>query len=105
MPPPPSPASTDRARRHFTVLDGSLLRKLRREHSLSRQELAGKAGVSAETVARLERQPHSPCRCRTLARLALALGEQPAAIAAGLTASPDELAASGSPAEARAHGG
>lgn len=32
------------------------------------------------TVARLERQPAAPCRCRTLGRLAGALGEDPACL-------------------------
>jgi transcriptional regulator with XRE-family HTH domain len=88
LPPPPAGSGTPRARRHFTVLDGSLLRQSRREHGLSRQELADHAGISAETVAKLERQPHSHCRTRTLARLARALGEHPATLAPGLTARP-----------------
>ena len=37
-----------------------------------------RAGISPATVARLERQPAAPCRCRTLGRLAAALGEDPA---------------------------
>jgi transcriptional regulator with XRE-family HTH domain len=71
---PPSPD------RWFTVLDGVRLRQLRREHGLSAAELAGKAGVGPSTVTRLESQPTSPCRGRTLGRLAAALGEQPDAI-------------------------
>jgi transcriptional regulator with XRE-family HTH domain len=64
-------------RRWFTVLDGHRLRRLRRQRGLSREQLAGRAGISPATVARLERQPAAPCRCRTLGRLAAALGEEP----------------------------
>jgi transcriptional regulator with XRE-family HTH domain len=61
-----------------TTVDGTRLRQARREHALSRAELAGTAGISVATLARLERQPRTRCRGRTLARLALALGEDPA---------------------------
>jgi DNA-binding XRE family transcriptional regulator len=61
-----------------TTVDGTRLRQARRDHALSRAELAGAAGISVDTLARLERQPRTRCRCRTLARLALALGEDPA---------------------------
>jgi len=60
------------------VLDGQRLRQLRRQHGLSQQDLADQAGLSLTTVARLERQPRTPCRGRTLARLAAVLGEHPA---------------------------
>jgi DNA-binding XRE family transcriptional regulator len=60
------------------VLDGQRLRQLRRQHGLSQQDLADQAGISLTTVARLERQPRTPCRGRTLARLAAVLGEHPA---------------------------
>jgi transcriptional regulator with XRE-family HTH domain len=63
-----------------TVLDGQRLRQLRTQHGLSREKLAGLAGVSLTTVARLEAQPRASCRSRTLARLAAALGESPAVI-------------------------
>jgi DNA-binding XRE family transcriptional regulator len=71
------------ARPQVYVLDGQRLRLLRREHGLSQETLAYQAGVSPATVARLERQSRASCRGRTLARLALALGEQAAAISAG----------------------
>jgi transcriptional regulator with XRE-family HTH domain len=64
-------------RRWFTVLDGHRLRRLRRQRGLSREQLADRAGISPATVARLERQRSAPCRCRTLGRLARALGEEP----------------------------
>jgi DNA-binding XRE family transcriptional regulator len=64
-----------------TVLDGERLRQLRRQRGLSQEKLADRAGVSLTTVARLERQRSPSCRCRTLARLAAALGEHPATIA------------------------
>jgi transcriptional regulator with XRE-family HTH domain len=63
-----------------TVLDGQRLRQLRTQRGLSQEELAGLAGVSLTTVARLESQHRASCRSRTLARLATALGEQPSAI-------------------------
>lgn len=60
------------------ILDGHLLRQLRRQRGLSQAELADQAGISLTTVARLERQPHAPCRGWTLGRLARAVGENPA---------------------------
>jgi transcriptional regulator with XRE-family HTH domain len=63
-----------------TVLDGTRLRQLRREHGLSQEQLASRARISLATVARLERQPEAKCRGRTLARLAAALDEPPGAI-------------------------
>jgi transcriptional regulator with XRE-family HTH domain len=61
-------------------LDGHRLRQLRRQHGLSQEKLADRAGISLTTMARLERQHRSPCRTRTLARLAAALGEHPASL-------------------------
>jgi transcriptional regulator with XRE-family HTH domain len=61
-------------------LDGQQLRHLRQQRGLSQEKLAGDAGVSLATVTRLERQACAPCRGRTLARLAGALGEDPVAI-------------------------
>jgi predicted transcriptional regulator len=72
-------ASTTEKRpaRSWTVtLDGTRLRELRCERGLSRSKLAGLAGISEATVARLERQARTSCRGRTLARLAAALDEQ-----------------------------
>ncbi len=63
-----------------TVLDGQRLRQLRHERALSQEKLACLAGLSPATVARLERLPRPLCRGRTLARLAAALGEPPAAL-------------------------
>jgi transcriptional regulator with XRE-family HTH domain len=74
------PAAPRPASAWTTVLDGQRLRQLRREQGLSRQELAARAGISPGTVARLERGPRPACRGRTLARLAAALGEPPAAL-------------------------
>jgi transcriptional regulator with XRE-family HTH domain len=73
-----SPART--ADRWFTVVDGARLRQLRHQHGLSAAELAGRAGLGLSTVLRLERQPWGSCRTRTLARLAAALGQSPAAL-------------------------
>jgi DNA-binding XRE family transcriptional regulator len=63
-----------------TVLDGARLRRLRHLRGMSQERLASHAGISLTTVARLESQSCAPCRCRTLGRLAAALGEHPAAI-------------------------
>jgi DNA-binding XRE family transcriptional regulator len=71
------------AQRWTTVLDGERLRQLRQQHGLTQEKLADLAGVSLTTMARLERQDRSPCRSWTLGRLAAALNETPAAIAAG----------------------
>jgi DNA-binding XRE family transcriptional regulator len=79
IPPAPIPARNT-AQRWTTVLDGQRLRQLRRQHGLSQEKLADRAGISLTTVARLERQSRPPCRGRTVARLAAALGEHPAAI-------------------------
>jgi transcriptional regulator with XRE-family HTH domain len=64
----------------ITALDGQRLRQLRRQRGLSQETLADRAGISIATVVRLERYPHPSCQGRTLARLASALGEHPAAI-------------------------
>ena len=65
------------SRRWFTVADGQRLRRLRNQRGLSQEQLASHAAISPATVARLERQPAAPCRCRTLGRLAAVLGEDP----------------------------
>jgi DNA-binding transcriptional regulator YiaG len=65
---------------HTFLLDGHLLRQLRRDRGLSQEELADQAGISLTTVARLERQPRAACRGWTLGRLASAVGENPAAL-------------------------
>ena len=75
---------TGRGDRWIAVIDGQRLRELRRQQALSQVELAKLAGVSAHTVSKLERQPASCCRTRTLARLAAALGESPSAITASM---------------------
>jgi transcriptional regulator with XRE-family HTH domain len=69
-----------RAQRWTTALDGLKLRQLRRQHGLSQEKLADRAGTSPTTMARLERQHQARCRPYTLARLAAALGEHPASI-------------------------
>lgn len=74
--------SASLAGRWTTVIYGHRLRQLRRERELSQVELAGKAGLSLTTVARLERHPRVSCRSRTLSRLAAALGEDPSSLTA-----------------------
>ena len=70
-----SPPATQR---WTTAVNGARLRHLRRQRGLSQEQLADRAGISLTTMRRLERQPAAPCRCRTLGRLAAALGEDPA---------------------------
>jgi DNA-binding XRE family transcriptional regulator len=92
-----STAATCPGRPWTATLDGRRLRQLRREHSLSQEQLAHRAGISLTTVARLERQIEAPCRGWTVARLAAALGQQPttliAASARPYAASPRSRAA------------
>lgn len=74
-----------RSRRWTSLIDGNHLRNARRQHGLTRDQLARNAGISPATIARLERHTRTACRSRTLARLATALGKQPA----DLTPEPD----------------
>jgi DNA-binding XRE family transcriptional regulator len=76
--PNPNGEPTRSAQAQRFILDGQQLRHLRRQCGLSQEELAGQAGLSVTTIARLERQASAPCRGRTLGRLARALGEHPA---------------------------
>jgi transcriptional regulator with XRE-family HTH domain len=71
------PATRPAAQRWTTAIDGVRLRHLRHRQGLSLEQLASQAGISLTTVRRLERQPAASCRCRTLGRLAAALGEEP----------------------------
>jgi DNA-binding XRE family transcriptional regulator len=57
----------------WAVVDGERLRKLRRQHRLTQQELADKAGVSLWTVGSLERRQGGRCRNLTAALLAVGL--------------------------------
>jgi transcriptional regulator with XRE-family HTH domain len=52
---------------------GTKVRRLRGELLLTQEELADAAGVTVETVNRIENGHHQP-RARTMARLARALG-------------------------------
>jgi DNA-binding XRE family transcriptional regulator len=81
-PRPPAPAGPGggTTRRWMVIIDGQLLRQLRRQRGLSQEMLADRAGISTATVGRLERCDRPSCRGRTLARLAAVLGEHPAAI-------------------------
>ena len=74
----PQAPTASPGQRWTALLDGHRLRQARRQHHLSQEQLAAKAGISLSTMQRLERQPAAPCRCRTLGRLAAALGEDPA---------------------------
>jgi transcriptional regulator with XRE-family HTH domain len=79
---------SNRAQRWTIIADGQRIRELRRQCGLAQAELAALAGVSLNTVARPERQHRTACRTRTLARIAAALGEPPAAIAAVILGDP-----------------
>jgi DNA-binding XRE family transcriptional regulator len=72
----------DRALRWLTAVDGQQIRHLRRQQGMARKELAGLAGISPDTLARLERERGARCRTRTLARLAAAPGQHPATMIA-----------------------
>jgi DNA-binding XRE family transcriptional regulator len=78
MPVPAGSGGTRPVQPWTTVLDGQRLRQLRHKNGLSQEGLADQAGLSLATIARLERSLLPNCRCRTLARLAAALGERPA---------------------------
>jgi transcriptional regulator with XRE-family HTH domain len=78
---PAVPVGTDNpAQRWFVAVDGLRVRQLRRQHRLSQEALASRAGISVGTVGQLERQARPVCRGRTLARLAAALGTRPTAL-------------------------
>lgn len=68
------------ASRWTALIDGHHLRNSRSQLGLTRDQLASKAGISVTTISRLERHPRTRCRSRTLARLARALGQPPAAL-------------------------
>jgi DNA-binding XRE family transcriptional regulator len=72
--------------RWTTVIDGQLLREMRRQRGLSQERLADLAGVSLTTVARLERRPLQPCRTWTLCRLAQVLQHHPGPRSGGAAA-------------------
>ena len=72
------PRAPQTAQSWTTRIDGQRLRQLRRQRNLSQADLGYQAGISPATITKLERHSSSPCRCRTLARLARALGEDPA---------------------------
>jgi anti-sigma regulatory factor (Ser/Thr protein kinase)/DNA-binding XRE family transcriptional regulator len=75
---------------HWTVpIDGERLRRARMSAGLSQEDVADVAGVSVDTVGRLERQDRLRCHFRTRARIAAAVGAHPKAI----TAVPDAGAA------------
>lgn len=75
------PAPRAASHRWTTLINGRQLRRLRRQHGLSQEQLATRAGLSLTTIRRLEHQPAAPCRTRTLSRLARALDEDPADLA------------------------
>lgn len=74
---------------HTVVIDGQRLRDARHRRRVSRADLAWDSGIGISTIERLERRPAGPrtCRARTLARIAIALGEPP------LSLMPDGVAA------------
>ena len=75
-----APACAQRSQRWVTVLDDTQLRQLRRQHGVSRHQVAAKAGISQSTIAWVEPCSRTTCRSRTLGRLAAALHVQPATL-------------------------
>jgi DNA-binding XRE family transcriptional regulator len=83
FPPTPVDAGSGRRSDRWTmVIDGSEVRRLRRQLGLSQKSLADQAHVGATTIVRLEQQDRTPCRPWTLARIAAALEIRPDAIIA-----------------------
>ena len=72
------------ARRQAVVYIGDRLKALRVEQALTQEELANKAGVAPNTVARLERNETEP-HMTTLRKLANALEVAPAILVKGGT--------------------
>jgi transcriptional regulator with XRE-family HTH domain len=68
----------------IVILDGGVLRQLRRKAGLSQERLAHKSGVSITTVGRLERESRPRCHFRTRYLIATALDTDPLAITAAL---------------------
>ncbi len=60
----------------FTEVDGTQLRRLRRERALSQRDLTRMTGIAFDTISRLEtgKQRAQP---RTIRKLAEALGVEP----------------------------
>jgi DNA-binding transcriptional regulator YiaG len=83
MPASSAAPSTHGENRWTIPVDGARLRALRHKHGLSREVLAGQAGISTSTVAKLEQHRRTRCRGRTLTRLSAVLGVDPSAIIAG----------------------
>jgi len=59
----------------YVVMDSSRVRELREEKGMTRRDLAGAAGISAETVRRVELE--EPVYFRTGRAVAKALGVEP----------------------------
>jgi transcriptional regulator with XRE-family HTH domain len=55
---------------------------------LTQQQLADSTGLSPATIGRLERHAQPNCRTRTMARIAIALGEHPATFTRWVTFTP-----------------
>ena len=66
----------------FLGVDGSMLRRLRRERAMSLRDLGERSGIAFDTINRLElgKQDAQP---RTLRALAEALGVKPAELIKG----------------------
>jgi transcriptional regulator with XRE-family HTH domain len=63
------------SRRMYAVMDGEKIEAMRQERGLSRQELAERAGIAVDTVARVERSER--VRAKTGWRVALVFGLHP----------------------------
>ena len=60
----------------MSVVFGKRLREVRREHGMSQDQLADRAGVHATVISRMERGAREP-RITTVLRLAEGLSVQP----------------------------
>jgi hypothetical protein len=79
---------SNRAQRWTTIANGQRIRELRRQRGLAQAELAGLGGDSLYPGPTPPRPHRTACRTRTLARIAAALGEPPATIAAVILEDP-----------------
>jgi len=50
----PAGAGNSAGRRWIVIIDGQRLRQLRRQHGLSQETLADRAGISVATIGRLD---------------------------------------------------
>ena len=62
----------------YVVMNAEKIEAMRQEHGLSRQELAERAGIARETIARMERSER--VRAKTAWKVARVFGLHPKAV-------------------------